>query len=126
MTTRIAQYLIALPFLTLGLWALLAPHSVERLTVRPEHQHLTAASALFIGCFGAQAILSGLFAAFSTFSARTFVIYGAALLPFFWFNYWAVFDAKIFNGWLAIDFVANVFMLLICFLGWRAAKREAG
>ena len=45
------QRLIALPYLVLGLWCLLAPHMVERLMVTPAYQHLSPTSALLIGCF---------------------------------------------------------------------------
>ena len=50
------QRLIALPYFGLGGWCLFAPHMVERMTINPEYQHLSATSALFIGCFGAQAV----------------------------------------------------------------------
>ena len=123
MSPLLIQRLIALPFLTLGAWCLIAPHSVERLTVTPEYQHLSATSALMMGCFGAQAILSGLFAWFSRFMRTTFLAYGIALLPFFWFNYWFVFEVPIFNRWMAIDFVSNAFMLVLCALGWHACRR---
>ena len=71
---------------------------VERLGVRPEYYHGDTATALSIGCFGAQAVLSGLFAAFSRFTRTTFLVYGIALLPFFWFNYWFVFVVPVFNA----------------------------
>jgi hypothetical protein len=125
MSPLVIQRLIAVPFLTLGSWCLLAPHSVERLGVNPEYQHLSATSALMMGCFGAQAVLSGLFAWFSRFTATTFLAYGIALLPFFWFNYWFVFEVPIFNRWMAIDFVSNAVMLALCVLGWRASKGAA-
>ena len=91
MTPLVAQRLIAVPFLVLGAWCLFLPELVERLGVRAEYYHGSPTTALFIGCFGAQAILSGLFAAFSRFTKTTFLVYGIALLPFFWFNYWFVF-----------------------------------
>ncbi len=122
MTPLLIQRLIAVPFLTLGAWCLIAPHSVERLGVNPEYQHLSATSALMMGCFGAQALLSGLFAWFSRFNRMTFLAYGIALLPFFWFNYWFVFEVPIFNRWMAIDFVSNSIMLALCLMGWRASK----
>ncbi len=78
-----------------------------------------------MGCFGAQAILSGLFAAFSIFTRRTFFVYGLALLPFFWFNYYFVFVVPILNGWMALDFVANVVMLGLCILGYRMLSPRA-
>ncbi len=61
MTPLILQRLIALPYLILGGWCLVAPRSVEQLTLNPDYQHLSATSALLIGCFGAQAVLGGLF-----------------------------------------------------------------
>lgn len=123
MSPLLIQRLIAVPFLVLGAWALLLPGMVERITLTPEFQHNTPTSALLIGCFGAQAVLSGLFAAFSRFTRTTFLIYAVALLPFFWFNYWFVFVVPMFNAWLALDFVSNVAMLILCILGWRASPR---
>jgi hypothetical protein len=118
-TASLSQKLIAMPFLVLGSWCLFFPGMVERLGVRPEHYEGTAVTSLFIGCFGAQAILSGLFAYFSRFTRTTFLIYGIALLPFFWFNYWFVFVVPILSEWMALDFVANVAMLALCVVGYR-------
>ena len=97
MTPLLAQRLIAVPFLVLGAWCLLFPQMVERLGFTPEYYHGTATTALMMGCFGAQAILSGLFAWFSRFTRTTFVVYAIALLPFFWFNYWFVFVVPMFQ-----------------------------
>jgi hypothetical protein len=69
------QRLIALPYLILGGWCLIAPHSIERLMFNPAFQHLRATSALMIGCFGAQAVLGGLFIWFSQWTAKTFLGY---------------------------------------------------
>jgi len=92
---------------------------VEQLTVSSSYQHLSATSALFVGCFGAQAVLCGLFIWFSEWQRRTFMIYAIALLPFFWFNYWFVFEVPIFNRWLALDFGANAAMLGLSLWGWK-------
>jgi len=125
MSQILIQRLIALPFLGLGGWCLFFPSVVERLTLTPAYQHNSATSALLIGCFGAQAVLSGLFAAFSQFTKTTFLVYGIALLPFFWFNYWFVFVVPMFNAWLALDFVSNLAMLILCIQGWRLSNRTA-
>ena len=123
MTPILAQRLIAVPFVVLGSWCLLLPQMVERLGVRPEYYHGSPTTALFIGCFGAQAVLSGLFAAFSRFTRMTFLVYGLALLPFFWFNYWFVFVVPIFNQWMALDFIANVIMLALCGVGFAKSRQ---
>ncbi len=120
------QRLLALPFLILGGWCLIAPQMVERLTITPEYQHLSVTSALFIGCFGAQAVLGALFIAFSRWTKRTFAIYAAALLPFFWFNYYFVFVVPVLNRWMMLDFVSNLAMLALCFWGWRIAPAQLG
>lgn len=126
MTATLAQRLIAVPFLLLGAWCLFFPHMVERLTFRPEFYHGTLTSAVLMGCFGAQAMLAGLFAAFSRFTRTTFLAYGLALLPFFWFNYWFVFVVPLFNEWMMLDFAANVVMLILCVIGYRASLRSLG
>jgi hypothetical protein len=115
----LAQRLIAAPFLVLGAWCVFMPGTVERLGVRPEYYHGDTATALWIGCFGAQAVLSGLFAAFSRFTRTTFLVYAVALLPFFAFNYWFVFVVPVFNELMLIDFVCNAAMLVLCVVGYR-------
>jgi hypothetical protein len=95
---------------------------VERLAINPEFQHLSTTSALMMGCFGSQAILSGIFAWFSRFTATTFLVYAIALLPFFVFNYWFVFVVPVFNQWMALDFVSNAAMLGLSLWGWRISR----
>ena len=118
------QRLIALPFVTLGAWALLAPTSVQQLAIRPEAQDFSPVATLLMQCFGAQAILCSLFILTSRFTRYSFLAYGIALLPFFWFNYYFVFVMPLFTIGMMIDFVANVGMLFLCLLGWRAAVAE--
>ena len=124
MSRLTAQRLIAVPFLVLGAWCLLFPQMVERLGFAPEYYHGTATTALMMGCFGAQAMLAGLFAFFSRFTRTTFLVYAIALLPFFWFNYWFVFVVPMFNQWMLLDFAANVAMLALCVIGYRASPAE--
>ena len=123
MTPLLAQRLIAVPFLGLGAWCLVFPGTVERLALRPEYWHGSTTTAVLIGCFGAQAVLAGLFAAFSRFTRTTFLAYGLALLPFFAFNYWFVFVVPVFGEWMALDFLANLAMLALCVVGYRASPR---
>jgi hypothetical protein len=123
MTPLILQRLIALPYLVLGGWCLAAPPMVERLMFTPAYQHLSTTSALMIGCFGAQAVLGGLFIWFSEWTAKTFLVYAIALLPFFGFNYWFVYEVPILNQWMALDFGANAAMLGLSLWGWRMMGR---
>ena len=123
MSPLLVQRLIAVPFLVLGAWSLFFPGTVERLGFRPEYQHASATTALMMACFGAQAMLAGLFAWFSLFTRATFLAYGIALLPFFWFNYWFVFVVPMFTRWMLLDFAANVAMIALCAIGYRASPR---
>jgi hypothetical protein len=125
MSPLTAQRLIAIPFLALGAWCLLLPDMVARLSLRPEHYRPSIATSIMIGCFGAQAILSGLFAWFSRFGQKTFLAYGIALLPFFVFNYWFVFVVPVFSPWMALDFGANMAMFILCVIGYRSASPKA-
>ncbi|MEO0981358.1 MAG: hypothetical protein AAFX03_01755 [Pseudomonadota bacterium] len=125
-TARRIQIALALVFLVLGGWCLATPHMVERLVLRPEHQHLTAASAVWVGCFGAQAVLGGIVIATSRFTARTFLIFGlCASLPFFVFNYYFYFVAEMFTDWMLLDFVGNTIILACGLLGWRTLRAGA-
>lgn len=126
MQTLYIQRLIAFPYLLLGTWCLVAPHMVERLCFNPAYQHLSATSALMIGCFGAQAVLGGLFIWFSRWTRTSFLVYALALLPFFWFNYWFVFEVPMFNRWMALDFVSNAAMLGLSLWGWQVARQVTG
>ena len=124
MSVRQIQWALASVFFILGGWALLAPRSVIELTLLPEYRVGTAILPFAIGCFGAQAMISGLFAAFSRFTRTTFLAYGIALLPFFAFNYWFTFVDPVFT-WIGLaDAVGNVVMLALCVIGWRAAGRS--
>jgi hypothetical protein len=47
-----------------------------------------------------------------------------ALLPFFTFNYWFVYEVPILNRWMALDFGANAAMLGLSVWGWRVMGRR--
>lgn len=125
-STILPQRLLALPFLVFGGWCIVAPAPVESLGLRQAFQHQSATTHVLLGCVGAQAVLSGIFAMFSRFTATTFLAYGIALLPFFWFNYHFVYVQPMFNRWMALDFVSNAFMLACCIWGYRRAQSASG
>ncbi|MEO9130993.1 MAG: hypothetical protein ABI240_07270 [Sphingomonas sp.] len=109
-------------FFVLGGWALLAPQSVIDLALLPKYRVGTPILPFVVACFGSQAVLSGLFAAFTRFTRTTFLAYGISLLPFFVFDWWFTLVDPVFTtvGWL--DAVGNVVMLGLCVVGFRRAE----
>lgn len=75
------------------------------LTLRPQYRTGTGILPFVVACFGAQAMISGLFAAFARFTRATFLAYGIALIPFFGFNIWFTLIEPVFTA-----------------LGWRKAR----
>jgi hypothetical protein len=126
MRVRTIQWAIASVFFVLGGWALLAPQSVIDLTFLPQYRTGTEILPFAIACFGAQAMISGLFAAFSRFTRTTFLAYGIALLPFFAFNGWFTFVDPVFTKLGLLDALGNVIMLALCAVGWRKAGADDG
>lgn len=124
MTVRHIQWLIAAVFFILGGWALLAPRSVIELTLLPHYRTGTPILPFVVACFGAQAVLSGLFAAFAQFTRITFLAYAIALLPFFAFNWWFTFVDPVFTMVGLLDAVGNAVMLALCVIGWRKAGAD--
>jgi hypothetical protein len=118
------QRLIGLPFLVLGAWLVVSPGTVQLVGVLPEARDGSALATLALQCFGAQALLCALFILTSRFTRYSFLAYGVALLPFFWFNWYFVFVNPLFTAGMLIDFVSNLGMLALCALGWQAARRE--
>ena len=121
MTVRQIQWLLASVFFVLGGWCLVSPSSVMALTIRPEYQTDHPTALLALGAFGAQAMIAGLFAAFSRFTRATFLAYGIGLLPFFVFDYWFYVVEPMLTLVGMLDAVGNVIMLALCVMGWRAA-----
>ena len=103
---------------------MVAPQSVINLTLRPEYRTDTLVLPFAIGCFGAQAMISGLFAAFSKFTKNTFLAYGIALIPFFVFDYYFYFVVPIFTIFGMSDAVGNVIMLVLCVVGYKNAAKS--
>ncbi|WP_068115321.1 hypothetical protein [Tropicimonas marinistellae] len=125
MKSQNIQLGLAAIFLGLGGWCLVAPRMVERLVLTPEYQHLSATSALLLGCFGAQAILAGLVIALSRFTPMTFLVFGlVGSVPFFVFNFYFVFVVELFTYWMLLDFVGNLGILACGILGYRIRTEE--
>ncbi|HEX5776253.1 MAG TPA: hypothetical protein VFX95_06195 [Caulobacteraceae bacterium] len=122
MSVRTIQYLLASVFFVLGGWCLVSPSSVMALTITPAYQSDAPIVPILVGAFGAQALIAGLFAAFSRFTKATFLAYGVALLPFFVFNYWFFVVDPMLTALGMLDAVGNVVMLTLCVIGWRKAE----
>jgi hypothetical protein len=121
LTVRTIQWAIAAVFFILGGWALLAPQSVIDLTLLPQYRTGTPILPFAIGCFGAQALIAGLFAAFARFTRATFLAFGIALIPFFVFDWWFTFVDPVFTRLGLLDALGNAVMLAMCVVGWRKA-----
>lgn len=118
MTARTAQYSLASVFFVLGGWCLIAPRMVMELAFTPAYQSSAPVVPILIAGFGAQAVLAGIFAAFSNFTRRTFLAYGIALLPFFVFDYWFYAVEPMLTEIGLLDVVGNIVMLWLCWVGW--------
>lgn len=123
MTPQRIQFFIALVFFVLGGWATFFPQHVIDTVFLPEYREGGRILPFAIACFGAQALLSGLFAAFARFTATTFLVYGIALLPFFGFNYYFTFHDPVFTSMGLIDALGNIIMLALCYVGWHRLKQ---
>ena len=122
MSDRTIQLALASVFFVLGGWCLVSPTSVLDLAITPEYRSDAPIVPVLMGAFGAQALIAGLFAAFSRFNKATYVAYGLALLPFFLFDYWFYFVEPMLTKIGLLDAVGTAVMLLMCALGWRASK----
>lgn len=124
MSARTAQFLIAAVFLTLGGWCLFAPASVIELAITEPYRDSAYLTRFTMACFGAQAVLFGLMALITRWSARSFAIFALLLLPFFGFNYWFHYRVPVLTSIGMIDFAGNAAMLVLAIIGWRAARGE--
>lgn len=122
MSARTTQHLIGMVFLVLGGWALLLPHSIIALTIRPEYRSDDYLAGFAIACFGAQACLFALVAFTARFTRRTFAAFAIALLPFFAFDAWFYFVVPLFTPLGLLDAAGNMVMLALCWHGWRVAE----
>ena len=120
------QNSLAFIFISLGAWCLLLPNRVEFLVFKPEFYIGNDTSALLVGCFGAQAILTGILALTSRFTAKTFLYFGLiGSIPFFGFNYYFYIHQSMFTNWMILDFFGNAGILACAILGYRLARQES-
>ncbi|MCL9983319.1 MAG: hypothetical protein NBV60_09205 [Erythrobacter sp.] len=122
MSERTAQFLIAAVFLILGGWCLFAPSNVIDLAFTEAYRDSSFINRFTIACFGAQAVLFGIMTLVTRWSARSFAVFAALLLPFFGFNYWFHYEVPVLTSIGMLDFAGNVTMLVLAILGWRAAR----
>lgn len=122
---RHIQRAIAVVFLGLGGWCLVNPSSVIALTVRPEFRGEGTLLLLSLGAFGAQAMLVGILAAFATFTRRTFLAFGLAVLPFFGFDVWFYFVVPLFNALILLDVAGNIALVALCWWGYAKADSRS-
>ncbi|HEY3799895.1 MAG TPA: hypothetical protein VGL58_16215 [Caulobacteraceae bacterium] len=122
MSVKQLQYLLASVFFVLGGWCVVAPVSVVDLCFRPEYRATAPIVPLIVACFGTQALISGLFAAFSRFTRLTFLAYGLALIPFFVGDVWFYAVQPMLTPLGLGDFAGNTVMLAVCVAGWRRGQ----
>ena len=118
------QRLIAAVFITLGGWALVDPRSAIELGLQPGYRE-GAGMGFAVGCFGAQALIAGLFAATARFTRATFASYGVMLIGFLAFDFWFwAIEPVLTPLGAALDGIGNLIMMALCWVGWRKAPRN--
>ena len=123
MTARKLQICLSLIFLLLGSWCLFFPGMVIDVTFRPELAVASEQARFIMGCFGAQAVLTGTIILTARFRPTTFLVFGlVGSIPFFVFNFWFLYIEPILNQWMLLDFAGNVGILMIGLWGWRLSR----
>ena len=124
MSATASQRLIAAVFIVLGGWALIDPGSVIELGLQPGYRE-GAGMGFAVGCFGAQALIAGLFATTARFTRATFAAYGVMLIGFLVFDYWFwAIEPVLTPLGAALDGIGNLIMMALCWVGWRKAPRS--
>ncbi len=125
MTARLAQIYIASAFLGLGGWALFFPGHVIDVAITENYRENTFLIRFTMACFGAQAVMFGIMALVVKWSARAFAIFAVVLVPFFIFNWYFHYEMPVLTSIGMLDFAGNLTMFIACFIGWRAADKQA-
>ncbi|KAJ3109531.1 endodeoxyribonuclease [Phlyctochytrium planicorne] len=129
MSRPLEQIVMGTTFTGMGLVTMLFPNTVAKLCFNPSFlgQQSTPAKPttvmspplkLTFQCFGAQATLCGTLILVSRFEKETYLYFGAAILPFFVFDYIA-WKAKAVSTIGALgDFAGNVVFVVCCYIGF--------
>ncbi|MBX7540957.1 hypothetical protein [Qipengyuania sphaerica] len=125
MKARIAGYYIAIVFLGLGGWALLAPGNVLELAVTDAYRETTYLNRFTMACFGAQAVLFGVMTLVLKWTSHAFAVFALLLLPFFWFNYHFHYVEPVLTSIGMLDFAGNLTMLAAALVGWKTVPKGA-
>jgi hypothetical protein len=88
---------------------LLHPTSAIRLSLAPEYITLDRTPLLIMRCFGAQAVTCSLLLGVVDMTRKSFLAFGAAMVPYLGFNAWFGVGPwrGVFTPWLWLDFVGN-------------------
>ena len=123
MTSRTLQICLSLNFILLGSWCLFFPGMVIEMTFRPESIPASDQARFIMGCFGAQAVLTGTIIWTARFTPTTFLVFGlAGSIPFFVFNFLFLFIEPVLNQWMLLDFAGNIGIFVIGIWGWRLSR----
>ncbi len=116
---------LAAIFLLLGSWCLLLPGMVIQLVFVPGMNEATLRARFIMGCFGAQAVLTGIILATARFTPTTVLVFGVmGWLPFFVFNVWFTVVEPVLNAWMWLDVLGNAGILACGLFGRHLALRE--
>ncbi|KAH6662520.1 hypothetical protein B0J14DRAFT_610598 [Halenospora varia] len=112
-TVRRIQWGMASCYSGLGAWCLFHPASVIALGFTPSYAIFNRTTSLLTRCFGAQAMTAGLLLATSDMTAKSFTIFGAAMVPYLGFNAWFGIGPGrgVLTKLLWLDFVGNLIFL---------------
>lgn len=124
MRALVCQFVIALVFLGLGGWALIAPQGVIDLALTDAYRDDSFVLRFTMACFGAQAVMFGIMALVVRWSAKAFATFAVLLLPFFVFNWYFHYEMPVLTSIGMLDFAGNLIMFIACLVGWQAARKD--
>ncbi|ORX93564.1 hypothetical protein K493DRAFT_315934 [Basidiobolus meristosporus CBS 931.73] len=130
------QPILSTIFTGLGGWCVLFPRQILRLSFLytppevekvVEKKEVTSTDkwdkfhVLLTQCFGAQALLCGILLGNAVLTPRTYKVFGAAIVPFLYFDYYYFFKKPLFTRFIGLDLLGNIFMIIACYIGAKKA-----